>query len=199
MNFVQSFFFYIFATKNNLIFCFMFKIIACINQKGVLGKDGKLLYNIKNDLANFARMTKGNVVIMGRLTYESLPNGEPLKDRINIILTSNEDYGVDEKFDNVYIAHSVKEVVELCDAFFSDKELFVIGGESVYREFMDEGLVDEMRLTMVKDDSDGDVKFPTYNEDDWFIYYKTMVQVTSIKGVDKSYYFQILKKKNLND
>ena len=79
----------------------MFKIIACINQKRALGKDGKLLYTIKNDLLNFKRQTLGNVVIMGRKTFESLPNKEPLKDRINIILTSNEEYGVSQDFDNV--------------------------------------------------------------------------------------------------
>ena len=57
-----------------------FIIIACINQKRAIGKNGKLLYHIGNDISNFARMTKNNgVVIMGRKTFESLPNGEPLK------------------------------------------------------------------------------------------------------------------------
>ena len=124
-----------------------FKIIACINQKRVLGNEGKLLYHIGNDLANFKRMTVGNVVIMGRKTFESLPNGAPLKDRVNIIITADEEYGVDAKFDNVYIVHSVEDAIELCDAFFSDKEVFVIGGESIYRQFMEKDLVNEMRLT----------------------------------------------------
>ena len=177
----------------------MFKIIACINQKNVLGKDGKLLYVIKNDLANFARMTKRNVVIMGRKTFESLPNGEPLKDRINIILTSNEEYGVNQDFDNVYIVHSIKDAIELCDAFFSDKELFVIGGETLYRQFMETNLVDELRLTVVKDDADGDVTFPEFKEDEWYTYYKSMAQVSSWEGVDRSFYFHILKKKNNNE
>ena len=173
----------------------MFKIIACINQKRVLGKDGKLLYTIKNDLSNFRRMTTNNVVIMGRKTFNSLPNGEPLKDRINIVLTTDEDFGVNQDYDNVYIVHSVKDVVELCEAFFSDKELFVIGGETLYRQFMEENLIDEMRLTIVKDDADGDVFFPEYNEDDWYSYYKSMAQVSSWENVDKSFYFEVLKKK----
>ena len=173
-----------------------FKIIACINKNRALGKDGKLLYHIGNDLANFKSSTQYNgVVIMGRKTYESLPNGEPLKGRINIILTSNEDYGVDPKFENVYLVHSVKDAVELCGAFFSEKELFVIGGESIYRQFMDEGLVDEMRLTIVNDETDGDAFFPEYNEDDWYIYYKSMAQTSSYEGVDKSFYYEILLKK----
>ena len=141
-------------------------------------------------------MTKYNgVVIMGRKTFESLPNGKPLKDRINIILTSNEEYGVSQDFDNVYIVHSVKDVIELCEAFFSDKELFVIGGEALYRQFMDGDLVDELRLTVVKDDKEGDVTFPEFNEDEWSTYYKSMAQVSSWEGVDKSFYFQILKRK----
>ena len=181
---------------NYVFFMTKFKIIACINQKKALGKENKLLYHIGNDLANFKRMTVSNVVVMGRKTFESLPNGEPLKDRINVIITANEDFGVDTKFDNVYIVKSIKDAVELCDAFFCDKEVFVIGGESIYRQFMDEGLIDEMRLTIVNDDSDGDVFFPEFNEDDWNIYYKSMAQVSSYEGVDKSFYFEILKKRN---
>lgn len=172
-----------------------FKIIACINQKRVLGNEGKLLYHIGNDLANFKRMTVGNVVIMGRKTFESLPNGVPLKDRVNIIITTDEEYGVDAKFDNVYIVHSVEDAIELCDAFFSDKEVFVIGGESIYRQFMEKDLVNEMRLTIVNDDTDGDAVFPEYNEEDWYVYYKSMAQVSSWEGVDKSFYFEILLKK----
>lgn len=172
-----------------------FKIIACINQKRVLGNEGKLLYHIGNDLANFKRMTVGNVVIMGRKTFESLPNGAPLKDRVNIIITADEEYGVDAKFENVYIVHSVEDAIELCDAFFSDKEVFVIGGESIYRQFMEKDLVNEMRLTIVNDDTDGDAVFPEYNEEDWYVYYKSMAQVSSWEGVDKSFYFEILLKK----
>lgn len=174
----------------------MFKIIACINQKKAIGNNGDLLYRLPSDIKNFARMTSfDGVVIMGRKTFESLPNGEPLKNRVNIILTHYEDYGVDEKYENVYIAHSIDDVVELCNAFFSDKELFVIGGEHVYREFMEHDLVDEMRLTIVNDDTDGDAHFPDYDEKDWYVYYNSMVQVGAINKKDISFYFKVLKKK----
>ena len=176
-----------------------FKLIACFNKKRVLGKDGHLIWRIGNDMANFKRQTLGNVVVMGRKTYESLPNGEPLKDRINVIVTSNEEFGVDQKYDNVYIVNSIEDVVELCDAFFDDKEVFVIGGESIYRQFMEKGLVDEMRLTIVNDECEGDVFFPEYNEDDWYVYYKSMAQVSSWEGVDKSFYFEILLKKKTDE
>ena len=173
-----------------------FIAIACINQKRALGNEGKLLYHIGNDLINVARMTKFNgVLVMGRKTFESLPNGEPLKDRINVIITSDKEFGVDPSYDNVYIVHSINDVIELCDAFFSDKELFVIGGETIYRQFMNMGLIDEMRLTIVNDESDGDVFFPEYNEDEWYVYYKSMAQTSSWEGVDKSFYYEVLKKK----
>ena len=172
-----------------------FKIIACINQKKALGKDGNLLYHIGNDLANFKRMTVGNVVIMGRKTFESLPNGEPLKNRINVIITSNKEFGVSKDYENVYIVNSIEDAVELCEAFFDGKEVFVIGGESIYREFMGRNLVDEMRLTIVNDEADGDIFFPEYNEDDWYVYYKSMAQVSSWEGVDKSFYYEILLRK----
>ncbi len=175
-----------------------FKIIACFNQKHILGKNGHLIWRIKNDITNFKRQTLNNVVIMGRKTYESLPNGEPLKDRINIILTSNKEFSVDPKHDNVYIVHSVSDAVELCDAFFDGKEVFVIGGESIYNQFMDANLIDEMRLTIVNDEAEGDVFFPDYNENNWYLYYKSMAQVSSWEGVEKSFYYEILKKKKDN-
>ena len=175
----------------------MFKIIACINRKNVIGNGGKLIYTIGNDLANFASMTKFNgVVVMGRKTYESLPGHKPLKDRINVIITSNENYGVNPDYDNVYIVHSIRDAVELCATVFYDKELFVIGGESIYQQFMDLNLVDEMLLTIVNDDEDGDAKFPEFDENGWYCYYKSMAQTSSFNGVEKSFYFKIFKNRN---
>lgn len=140
-----------------------FKVIACINTKGVMGNDGSLLYHIKNDMANFQRATTGNVVIMGRRTFESLPDGLPLKGRVNIILTQIEDYSVTIPKDrdcDLYITHSLEETVELCEAMFQDKELFLIGGADTILEFWDQGLINELRLTIVNDDADGDTVFP---------------------------------------
>ena len=168
----------------------MFKIIACINSKFAIGNEGKLIYRIPNDLQNFNKMTVGNVVIMGRKTFESLPNKEPLKNRINIIISSDKDYNVEQN-DNVYVVNSIEDVIELCDAFFSDKDLFVIGGESIYREFIERNLVNEMRLTIVTNDfSDGDTHFPMYNENEWKTYYESLEQTSN----EIKFIFKILKK-----
>ena len=169
----------------------MFKIIACINKKRAIGKDGELLYRIKNDLANFKTMTTSNVVIMGRKTFESLPDQKPLPDRINILMTENKDYCVNECFDNLYIVHSIADVFNLCNAFFSDKELFVIGGASIYKQFLDSGLVNEVLLTTVSDDKEGDAYFPELDENEWRTYYKSLSQRDS----GKSFVFEILKRK----
>ena len=173
----------------------MFKIIACVNKKNAIGKNGKLMYNIKNDLYNFVRMTKYNgVVIMGRKTFESI-GGVPLADRVNIIMTEDMEYSVDSSFDNVYITHSIAEVFNLCEAFFSDKELFVIGGASIYKQFLDSGMVDEILLTTVNDDADGDTYFPEFDRDEWYTYYKSMAQTSSYMNNDTSFYFEILRRK----
>ena len=168
----------------------MFKLIACTNKKRAIGDKGKLLYSIKEDLINFKRMTLGNVVIMGRKTFESLPGGKPLPGRINIILTTDEEYGI-EPNDDVFITNSIQDVVDLCEALFTDKEWFVIGGESIYKQFLDANLVDEMRLTIVDDDKDGDTYCPTFDNNQWAVYYETLTQkIDSI-----SFIFEILKKK----
>lgn len=169
----------------------MFKIIACVNKKGVIGKNGNLIYHISSDMKNFARMTTNNVVIMGRKTFESLPNGKPLKNRINIILTSNKEYSV-EASDNVYIVHSVEDAVDLCKAFFPDKEWFVIGGEKVYKAFFENNLISEMRLTVVDDDADGDTILPTHNEALWRVYFETSPQRD--EKCEHVFKYKILKK-----
>ena len=171
----------------------MFKIIACTNLKRAIGNNGDLLYHIKEDLVNFRKMTAGNVVIMGRKTLESLPGGKPLDGRINIILTTDTEYGV-EPNENVFITNSIQDTIDLCEAMFPDKEWFVIGGGSIYRQFLEKGLVSEMRLTLVHDDAEGDTLFPMYSEDEWRNYYDTAEMKTEGDN-PLTYSFHVYKKK----
>lgn len=168
-----------------------YKIIACVNEKLALGKDGDLLYHINADLKNFKRMTTDNVVIMGRKTFESLPNSEPLKNRVNIIISSNDEFGVDSKFENVFIVHSIEEATELCDAYFNDKICFVIGGSSIYNSFIEKELIDEMFITKVSDDTEGDVFFPNVF-DGFKLFYESSIQRQKPGGF--YYKFLIYKK-----
>ena len=100
--------------------------IVCINNKNAIGNSGNLMYHIKADMKNFKSLTTDNVVIMGRKTFESLPNKRPLKNRINIIVTENIDYrpmGCDswtkDEINNTYLVNSLQEADDLCFAYFS--------------------------------------------------------------------------------
>lgn len=152
-----------------------FSIIACVNKKLAIGKDGGLMFHIGNDLKNFRRMTLNNVVIMGRKTFESLPNAQPLKDRVNIIITSDNEYSVDSSFDNVYIVHSPQDAIELVECMFEEKEAFVIGGASIYQWFLDNGVVSSMYITEVNNEDEGDTYFPNVF-DKFYLFYQSYTQ-----------------------
>lgn len=189
--FVFTFFIYIFVKKEKNM---TFSIIACINDNLALGKDGELLYHLKSDLKNFKTMTTDNVVIMGRKTFESLPNQEPLKNRVNIIITSNNDYNIDASFENTFIVHNIEEAIALCDAMFSEKECFVIGGSTIYQQFLDKGVVDVMYLTRVNGEEEGDVYFPNvFETDEWKTFYQSYTQRQ--RTDETTYRFEILKKR----
>lgn len=147
-------------------------IIACVNKSGALGVKGDLLYHIKEDLKRFKELTQDQVVIMGRKTFESLPNQATLKNRVNIILTNNLDFNVDvskiSEGSELFIVHTIQELTDLEEAMFSDKELFVIGGASIYNQMLlEEDLVNRLEMTVVDEYKDGDVYFPIINMDKW--------------------------------
>lgn len=171
--------------------------IACVNNKNVIAKEGKLLFHIKADLENFRTLTSGNVVIMGRKTFEALPD-KPLKDRINIILTTDENYKIDsndeERFKDCYVCNTIGDVDDLCYSLFSDKKLFVIGGGEIFSQYYDLGLFDEAILTVVNDDQDGEVVFPNIQENpNYRVIFKTM----SLRDhPNDNYYRYVIYKKN---
>ena len=105
-------------------------IIACVDTALGIGNDNKLLYNIPEDMDFFKRMTNGKIVVMGSNTLESLPDGKPLPDRMNIVLTR--DKTKKSKYNNLKYMNSVEEIVRYCEG----KKCFCIGGESVYRQFL---------------------------------------------------------------
>ena len=165
-----------------------FKLIACVNEKLALGKDNQLLYRIKSDLQNFKRMTTNNVVIMGRKTFESLPNG-PLPNRVNIVLTTYSNYPAE----GCIIAHSFQEVFQICSTKYFDKEWYVIGGASTYDMFLREDAIYEILLTTVKDNKDGDTYLPSISIDSniFPLYYQSDIQTDGTF----SYTFSVRKRK----
>lgn len=178
-----------------------YKIIACVDADLGIGNNNELLYHIHDDMVNFRSITMYNgVVIMGRKTFESLPNHAPLAGRINIILTRDKDYNVDSIYDDVYIVHTINECNELCDSLFQDKECFVIGGESIYQQFLLNDLVDTMFITHVNAKNQADSHFPNVFEN-WWVYMKSSNQSCMVAKTNTSseniltYRFVIYKKK----
>jgi dihydrofolate reductase len=107
------------------------KAIVAVDMNWGIGYKGSLLVRIPEDMKFFKEMTLGKVVIMGRETFESLPGREPLKDRKNIILSRKEGYGDGR----TTICHSVEEIFDKLKEYRSE-DIFVIGGESVYKQLL---------------------------------------------------------------
>ena len=102
-------------------------IIVAADKNLGIGRNNELLVRISNDMKNFRRLTEGNVVVMGRKTLESFPGGRPLPNRVNIVLTRQENY--DGK--GAVVVHSEDELREELKKY--KEEIFIIGGESIYR------------------------------------------------------------------
>jgi dihydrofolate reductase len=132
-------------------------IIVAIAQNWAIGKNNELLWHISDDLKRFKRITLGHQVIMGKKTYESLPF-RPLKNRTNIVIT--DDPG--EKFEGCITVHSIEDALEYCNEI---EESFIIGGGSVYRQFLP--YANKLYLTLVHKDFEADTFFPEVDLSDW--------------------------------
>ncbi|MCI5903329.1 MAG: dihydrofolate reductase [Blautia sp.] len=106
-------------------------LIVAADKNWGIGKNNKLLVSIPADMKLFRQETTGKVVVMGRKTLESFPNGLPLKNRTNIVLTRNEHY--DGK--GALVLHTIEDVLEEIGKYPSD-QVYCIGGDSIYRQFL---------------------------------------------------------------
>jgi len=137
----------------------MISIIAAVSEDWGIGKDNELLWNISEDLKRFKRLTTGNTVIMGKKTWESLPR-RPLPGRKNIVLTDDPK----ECIDCSVTAYSIEDALSKCE---KGEEIFIIGGGSVYRQFMP--LADRLYITHVHKLAPADVYFPEIDLKIWQI------------------------------
>ena len=129
------------------------KAIVAADNKWGIGYQNKLLVSIPSDMKFFRQTTTGKVVVMGRKTLESFPNGLPLKNRVNIVLTKNRNYDVKD----AVIVHSEKELLEELKKYNSD-DIFVIGGESIYRMMLP--YLDLIYVTKIDRTFQADTFFP---------------------------------------
>ncbi|SFR93765.1 dihydrofolate reductase [Anaeromicropila populeti] len=106
-------------------------LIVAVDNKWAIGNKNQLLVSIPSDKRNFRLLTENQVVIMGRKTLESLPNGMPLENRVNIVLTKNLDYTKK----GIIPAHSLEDVFTILQKY-NDRQCYVIGGASIYQQFL---------------------------------------------------------------
>lgn len=138
-------------------------IIVAIAQNGVIGKaNGEMSWHVKEEFQHFKDTTLGFPIIMGRKTFETL--GKPLKGRLNIVVSKNRIYKTN--FDQVIVKSSINDAVDYCKTLKPEK-IFIIGGGEIYKQAIT--FVDEMIITYMKFEAEGDVFFPKINESEWDI------------------------------
>ena len=141
----------------------MFSIIVAVGKNNEIGKNNKLLWHIPEDLKNFKKITLNNKVVMGRKTFESI--GRPLPNRENIILTRNNDYTLDNE---IRIYNDLETL--LSEYGNSEEEIFILGGEQIYKEMLDKNMITKLYISFIDFESkEADAYFPEINYNSWKI------------------------------
>ena len=150
-------------------------LIVAVDKNWGIGYQNKLLNSIPEDMKYFRETTTGKVVVMGRKTLESFPNGLPLKNRTNIVITGDHTY----KAKDAIIVHSIEEALEELKKYDTN-DIYVIGGESIYRQLLP--YCDTAHVTKIDHAYEADSWFPNLDEDpDW--------EITA--DSDEQYYFDL--------
>lgn len=145
------------------------KMIMCTDAFGALGYKGDLIYKISEDLKRFKKLTEGSIVIMGRKTLESIPN-QYLPDRINVVLTTDKNYK--PKNSGVIVMHDVDTVLNHYSNGEQDKDVFIIGGETLYNQFFDHVQVVHLtRVLQTSDVFDTEFEIEEFENEDIFVKY----------------------------
>ena len=132
-------------------------LIAAVDKNWAIGRNNKLLVSIPDDMKFFRETTTGKVVVMGRKTLESFPGKKPLKNRVNIVLTGDRSY----QADGAVIVHDMEELHEELKKYPSE-DIYVIGGESIYKQLLDE--CDVAHITKIDFAYEADAWFPNLDE-----------------------------------
>ncbi len=108
------------------------KLIVNVDNEWNIGNDGDLVFPIREDMKFFRTTTSGKIVVMGRKTLDSFPGGNPLKNRVNIVLTRDKSFSRE----GVIVVNSVEQALEALKAYDSD-DVYIIGGAEIYALFLD--------------------------------------------------------------
>jgi dihydrofolate reductase len=155
----------------------MISIIVAVSEDWGIGKDNELLWHISEDLKRFKRLTFGNTVIMGKRTWESLPR-RPLPGRRNIVLTDDKT----ENIENAVTAYSIEDSLSKCE---KNEEIFIIGGGSIYRQFMP--FADRLYITHVHKKAPADIYFPEIDLKLWKITEKEVFKTDGEESIPYTY------------
>lgn len=139
----------------------MINIISGFPKNKVIGKGPDLPWHIPEDLKHFKEITTGKTIIMGLVTYKSI--GKALPNRNNIVMSFNK-----IELNDAEVATSIDEALEIAKKY--DKEIFIIGGASIYKLFLP--IADQLYISHIKEEYEGDVYFPEYDENNWKIEYE---------------------------
>ena len=139
----------------------MIKLIVAADENWAIGYQNELLYHIKEDMKRFKALTTGNIVVMGRKTLESMPNGAPLPNRENVVLSSRNLKA------EVTLCHTLAELGEYLR--MQKKDIYIIGGETIYQELLDYCAEAEVTKIYAKKEA-ADAFFPDLDErENWHV------------------------------
>lgn len=161
--------------------------IVAAARNYVIGSGKRMLWHLPKDMKYFMETTKGHHVLMGRITYESLPEKfRPLPDRTNIVITRNPDF----RPEGAHVFSDYRRGIEMA-AEAGEEELFIIGGGQIYEQTLP--LTDRIYLTAVQADVEGEVRYPQLDENEWLI-----VEISEVEADDKHawpFHFLVLERK----
>ena len=150
-------------------------LIVAVDKNWGIGSKNKLLVTIPSDMKFFRETTSGKVVVLGRKTLETFPNGLPLKNRTNIILSTDPNYQVKDAI----VAHSIDELLTVLKEY-DDEDIFIIGGDSIYKQMLPYCKV--AHVTKIDHAYEADRYFPNLDQDpEW--------EITA--DSDEQYYFDL--------
>ena len=134
-------------------------LIVGVDSNWAIGNKNQLLVSIPNDMKHFREETTGKVVVLGRKTLATFPQGMPLKNRTNIVLTSDKNFSAKDAI----VVHSIEELLEELKKY-NEEDIYIIGGESVYRQMLPYCKV--AHVTKNDQAYEADTFFPNLDEDE---------------------------------
>ena len=161
----------------------MISIIVALDDKLGIGAKNRMLWHLKKDFAHFKNITIGHPIIMGRKTQESI--GRALPGRTNIVITRDQNYSVP----GCQVVHSLAEAIQLAQNQPEAEEIFIIGGGEIFKQALEQNLVDKLYLTKVAGDFNAEIFFPEYEH----IFTKVITSRSDLEGDYRLEFLELAK------